>query len=72
MVRDYCGCRCFSTSKEDCSIEELYDIGKSSANTDEKMQLEIKLIRATCICAVSKFKSYRNCVKCNGKRQILP
>ena len=39
MVRGFRGCICLSTSKENCNIEEL------STNPDEKMQLEIKLIR---------------------------
>jgi len=71
MVRDYHGCRCLSTSKEGCSIKEIDDIGKLSTNADDKMQLEIKLIKDVRVFAVDKFESYSSCVKCNGKVTMI-
>lgn len=65
MVRDFRGCKYLSTSKENCSIVEINDIGTVSGNTDEKMQLDIKLIRNVRVFAVKKLESYTSCVKCS-------
>ena len=67
MVRDFRGCKCLSTSKENCTIQEIDDIGTVSSNTDNIVQLDIKLIKNVRVFAVEKFESYRSCVKCSGK-----
>ena len=71
MVRDYRGCKCLTTSKEGCSIEEIDDIDAVSDNIDEKMCLDIKLIRNARVFAVEKFESYTSCIKCNGKVTLV-
>lgn len=46
----------------------INDIGTVSGNTDEKMQLDIKLIRNVRVFAVEKLESYTSCVKCSINR----
>ena len=67
MVKEFRGCKCLSTSKENCSIDEIDDIGTLSTNVDDISQLEIRLVRDARVFAVDKFESYTSCVKCNGK-----
>ena len=55
-----------STAKN-CSKEKIDDTGIVSSNIDEKIKLEIKLIKEVHVFAVEKFESYSSCVKCNGK-----
>ena len=65
MVKEYCGNKSLSTSKENFSIEEIDDIGSlSDSYTDGKMVLDIQLIQDVRVFAVEKLDSYCSCIKC--------
>ena len=59
MVKEFYGSKCVSTSKDNCAIDEVDDIG---ATSDSTQQLQVSRVTML-VSAVEKLEMYNSCMK---------
>jgi len=62
MVKEFHGCKCLTTPKENCTIEQIVTVSE-----DTPRKLQVLLVENVRVFAVDKLEKYSSCVQCSGK-----